>query len=88
MKPARVTELQVLDGQVAYGGDIANAVHALRPQSDKTAEAIPLNMPPFGETGLLGDDRRRSRHCDGRDGTAREVGCTKAAAPIASSPRS
>lgn len=49
VNPTGVTELQVLDGQVAYGGDIANAGHALRLQSGKTAEAIPLTAPRFAD---------------------------------------
>lgn len=49
VNPTGVTELQVLDGQVAYGGDIANAGHALRLQNGKSAEAIPLTAPRFAD---------------------------------------
>lgn len=49
VKSAGVTELQVLDGQVAYGSDIANAGHAVRLQSGKHAETMPLTAPRFAE---------------------------------------
>ncbi|MCB1209549.1 MAG: FecR domain-containing protein [Verrucomicrobiales bacterium] len=49
VKSTGVTELQVLDGQVAYGSDIANAGHAVRLQSGKHAETMPLTAPRFAD---------------------------------------
>lgn len=49
VKPTGVTELQVLDGQVAYGSDIATAGHAVRLQNGQHAETMPLTAPRFAD---------------------------------------
>jgi hypothetical protein len=46
---AGITELQVLDGQVSYGNVIANAGHAVRLQTGKEAETMPLTALRFNE---------------------------------------
>lgn len=44
-----ITELQVLDGQVAYGDAIADAGHALRLVAGRTAESLPVTSPRFND---------------------------------------
>lgn len=63
--------------------DLAAVLTCIRRARGKTGDlitpgrhchSVPGAADSHGETGLLGDDRRRSRHCDGLDGTPREVG--------------